>query len=66
VFDWDEENLKHISRHGVTSEEAEEVITNDLWKNKKQKVNSAFCMSEPQMRCAVLQSLLRGEAIWFG
>jgi uncharacterized DUF497 family protein len=29
VFDWDEENLRHIARHGVTSDEAEEVITND-------------------------------------
>ena len=24
VFDWDEENLHHIARHGVTQQEAEE------------------------------------------
>jgi uncharacterized DUF497 family protein len=29
MFDWDEANLKHIARHGVSREEAEQVILND-------------------------------------
>ena len=28
-FEWNEGNTNHIARHGVTSEEAEEVITGD-------------------------------------
>jgi uncharacterized DUF497 family protein len=28
-FDWDEANIDHIARHGVTREEAEEVILQD-------------------------------------
>jgi hypothetical protein len=28
-FDWDEANMRHIARHGVTPEEAEEAVTND-------------------------------------
>jgi uncharacterized DUF497 family protein len=28
-FDWDEANLRHVARHGVTPEEAEEVVAND-------------------------------------
>ena len=28
-FDWDEANIGHMSRHGVFSEEAEQVILND-------------------------------------
>lgn len=28
-FDWDEANTSHISRHGVTPPEAEQVITGD-------------------------------------
>jgi uncharacterized protein len=28
-FDWDEYNLSHIARHGVTAEEAEEAVMND-------------------------------------
>ena len=27
-FDWDEANVRHIARHGVTPEEAEEVMYN--------------------------------------
>lgn len=26
VFDWDDANISHISRHGITPEEAEEVL----------------------------------------
>lgn len=29
MFDWDEANLDHIARHGVSREEAEQVILND-------------------------------------
>jgi hypothetical protein len=28
-FDWDEGNIEHIARHGVTPEEAEQAIRND-------------------------------------
>ena len=28
-FDWNSANIEHIGRHGVTSEEAEQVIQND-------------------------------------
>jgi uncharacterized protein len=27
MFDWDEDNVGHIARHGVTPEEAEEALT---------------------------------------
>ncbi len=29
MFEWDEENRSHIVRHGVTPEEAEQVLLND-------------------------------------
>lgn len=29
VFDWDEANRKHIAKHRVTPEEAEQVVQND-------------------------------------
>jgi uncharacterized protein len=28
-FDWDDANIEHIARHGVTPEEAEQVVLND-------------------------------------
>ena len=28
-FDWDFENIRHIARHGVTPEEAEEALSGD-------------------------------------
>jgi uncharacterized DUF497 family protein len=28
-FDWDSANIEHIARHGVTAEEAEQLIQND-------------------------------------
>jgi uncharacterized protein len=28
-FEWDEQNLRHIARHRVTPEEAEEAVAND-------------------------------------
>jgi uncharacterized protein len=28
-FDWDEANIDHIARHGVTMEEAEQVVIDD-------------------------------------
>ncbi len=30
VFSWDDVNRDHIARHGVTSEEAEDVVSNDV------------------------------------
>ena len=29
LFDWDDANIAHIARHGVTTEEAEQVIRNN-------------------------------------
>jgi uncharacterized protein len=29
IFDWDDDNRSHIAKHGVTPEEAEEVILGD-------------------------------------
>jgi uncharacterized DUF497 family protein len=29
VFDWDEENIRHIAEHGITPDEAEQVLRND-------------------------------------
>ena len=29
LFDWDESNINHIALHGVTPEEAEQVLQND-------------------------------------
>jgi uncharacterized protein len=37
-FDWDEANIGHIARHGVTREEAEEVIENDPLELKPQLI----------------------------
>jgi uncharacterized DUF497 family protein len=28
-FDWDARNVRHIARHGITTEEAEQVLRND-------------------------------------
>ena len=29
MFDWDESNISHIARHGVTPEEAEQALSNN-------------------------------------
>jgi uncharacterized protein len=29
IFDWDEDNIEHVARHGVRAEEAEQVLEND-------------------------------------
>jgi len=29
MFDWDEANITHIARHGITPEEAEQAMRND-------------------------------------
>jgi uncharacterized DUF497 family protein len=29
VFDWDEENIRHIARHGISQQEAEYALTNN-------------------------------------
>lgn len=29
MFDWDEDNIRHVAAHGVTPEEAEQVLLND-------------------------------------
>jgi uncharacterized DUF497 family protein len=29
MFDWDDENRAHIARHGISPEEAEQVLAND-------------------------------------
>ena len=29
MFEWDDANRKHVTEHGVTPSEAEEVVTND-------------------------------------
>lgn len=29
MFDWDDSNIRHVARHGITSSEAEQVIQND-------------------------------------
>lgn len=29
LFDWDEDNIRHVAEHGVTPEEAEQVLFND-------------------------------------
>ena len=31
MFDWDDSNVNHIARHGVTPVEAEQVILNQAW-----------------------------------
>jgi uncharacterized DUF497 family protein len=35
-YDWDDGNVRHIARHGVTREEAEQVIENDPLELKPQ------------------------------
>jgi uncharacterized protein len=37
-FDWDEANVEHIARHGVTREEAEQVIDNGPLELKPQVI----------------------------
>ncbi len=39
LFSWDEENRKHIARHGVTPDEAEQVLANDPLELERQDVN---------------------------
>jgi hypothetical protein len=31
MFDWDEGNISHIAEHGVSPDEAEEVVLNIRW-----------------------------------
>jgi uncharacterized protein len=39
-FDWDESNLKHIAEHGISSDEAEQVIQNEPLELEEETRNS--------------------------
>jgi len=66
LFDWDEANIAHIARHGVTTEEAEQALVNDPTEGYAHEENGEVRFSQIGItdahRCLVISQL--GEAIF--
>ena len=50
-FDWDHHNIAHIARHGVTPEEAEQVLANDPVSSKRR-------LTRPRAKGGILKPAL--------
>jgi uncharacterized protein len=58
VFDWDEANVEHIARHGVTIEEAEESLTDS------RRVGASAFQVEGEHRRAVIGATADGRLLF--
>jgi hypothetical protein len=56
AFDWDEANIRHVARHGVLPEEAEQVILND-------PVDVGVEIVEGEERCLNLGATVQGRVL---
>jgi uncharacterized DUF497 family protein len=67
VFDWDEGNVRHIARHEITPDEAEEVLMNDPQYLSTQDDQGEERILEVGLtragRCLVILSTMRGERL---
>ncbi len=67
VFEWDAANIAHIARHDVTSEEVEQVFTNDPIDLAAEVVDDEERYSSVghtnQLRVLVVAWTMRGDAI---
>ena len=65
MFDWDEENVRHIAAHDITPEEAEQVLLNDPVYGGTQDHESEERFVEvgvtDRMRMLVVITTMRGE-----
>ena len=65
MFDWDDDNIQHIAEHGVTQEEAEQVLLNDPVYGGTQEHESEERFVEvgvtDAMRMLVVITTMRGE-----
>ena len=66
-FDWDEANIRHIAEHGVSSDEAEQVIQNEPFEIDFQRHEEEDRTSElgetNSGRILVVVSTMRGSAL---
>jgi uncharacterized protein len=67
VFDWDEENIRHVAAHNVTPEEAEQVLLNDPANGGVQDHEDELRFVEvgitDAMRILIVITTMRGELI---
>jgi uncharacterized DUF497 family protein len=67
MFDWDEDNIRHVAEHEVTPEEGEQVLLNDPAYGGVQNHNGEERLVEVgvtnALRVLVVITTLRGELI---
>jgi len=67
MFDWDEENLRHIARHGVTSNEAEEALMNNPTDGIEEDHDGEIRFNQigvtEEQRCLVVITTWRGDKL---
>ncbi len=65
MFDWDEENIRHVAEHDVTPDEAEQVLLNDPADGGSQNVDGEERYVDvgvtDAMRLLVVITTARGE-----
>ena len=67
MFDWDEANIAHIARHGVTPKEAEQAFANPLSDVIEQDHDGEIRYYQigltEELRCLVVLTTWRGEKL---
>ena len=67
MFDWDEDNIRHIAEHDVSPEETEQVLANHPSEPILQIVNDKEryfqCGITDEDRCLVVVTTWRGEGL---
>ena len=67
MFDWDEDNIRHIAEHDVTPEECEQVIANDPVDVEEQVVDGEERLLQvgvtDALRCLEIVTTWRGELL---
>jgi uncharacterized DUF497 family protein len=67
AFNWDEANIRHISRHGVKIEEAEQALRNDSYDLEYEVVDGEQRWTSlghtDTLRVLIIVWTLRGEAV---
>jgi uncharacterized DUF497 family protein len=56
LFDWDEANIAHIAKHGVTPEEAEEAVTSS-------PIDLQYQVRNGELRVVQIGETLRGKLL---
>jgi uncharacterized DUF497 family protein len=67
VFDWDEDNIRHIAEHGVTQQEAEYALTNNptdaIEQDHEGEVRFWQLGFTEANRCLIVVTTWRGEKL---